>query len=195
MICWFYPQALWFTLRQLISTACKSWQFNCTIDRDKVGQREVKREGERRDKARTKKDVDKQVEFKLKSSLWFFFHTGCSILPDTFQRHSSLKFLTWPLQISERRLHIHSEHKLNLVLLSVSFKERSLTKTCLFPSLAWSAAGKNLPVAGMSWKVSKPQKLSGFLFEFPWPEPINKTSRQPVGALTPSALTGHCLVQ
>lgn len=93
-------------------TAETSESYDCTADFWFERQTDW---GEGRDEAGTQKDVDKQFEPQLKSSLWCFFHTGCSELPDAFQRHSSLKFRMWPLQMPVRRLHRCTEHKLKLV--------------------------------------------------------------------------------
>lgn len=85
--------------------------------------RENSREGERAgNEGESWSDVEKLFDFKLKSSLWcFFFHTGCSLLPDTFQRHSSTEFLKWPPPDPSRKAAPpRAEHKLKLVLHSAS---------------------------------------------------------------------------
>lgn len=80
MMCWFHP--LWFVLRQLIFTARKTSQFW-------LQGRFLIETWLHKQKAETQKDVDKQSEVKLKSSLWCFFshrvlRTSWRI-PKTFQ--------------------------------------------------------------------------------------------------------------
>lgn len=111
-----------------------------------------------RDNAGTWKHEEKQYEFKLKSSLWCFFHTRRSVVSDTFLRHSSFRFLMWPPP-SDTSKKAAPTHRVQIKACFAQFISQwqilHWQKLVYSPTLAWCAAGNR---SACSWNVVESQQ-------------------------------------
>lgn len=98
-----------------------------------------------------------------------FSHTGSSVLPDTFHRHSSSRFLMWPLQIQAKLHNLHQAQIKKRVFLSL--ESSSLTNLFIhICGVMCSWGGKKCMYLECSGKPRDHRRRLVWVFEFSQPE-------------------------